>query len=227
MTSAAETPSSLWMSVGMPRPLSSTLTDPSGLSSISTRSQWPASASSIALSETSNTMWCRPDPSSVSPMYMPGRLRTASRPVRTLMESAAYSAGVCASSVMPACPAFSAHLIVPRARNVTRRAPDFASCEGDEHTHNDQKRARHDVDPPKRARRPQKPARLAKGKGGHEVAAKRNERGHQDDGRDVRAGDPRQVEEPRQHAHIEEDRLGVADHGRDPGREGRPPPRAC
>jgi hypothetical protein len=37
-------------------------------------SQWPASASSIALSTTSNTMWCRPVPSEVSPMYMPGTL---------------------------------------------------------------------------------------------------------------------------------------------------------
>src|SRR5690606_16453793 len=36
-------------------------------------------------------MWCRPEPSSVSPMYMPGRLRTASRPLSTLMESAPYS----------------------------------------------------------------------------------------------------------------------------------------
>src|SRR4029450_6498323 len=37
-------------------------------------------------------MWCRPDPSSVSPIYMPGRLRTASRPFRTLIASAPYSA---------------------------------------------------------------------------------------------------------------------------------------
>src|SRR5690606_36610999 len=36
-------------------------------------------------------MWCRPEPSSVSPIYMPGRLRTASRPLRTLMDSAPYS----------------------------------------------------------------------------------------------------------------------------------------
>src|SRR3546814_8377188 len=56
MTSAAEMPSSAWMPVGMPRPLSSTLTDPSLFNVISTRSQCPASASSIALSETSNTM---------------------------------------------------------------------------------------------------------------------------------------------------------------------------
>ena len=39
----------------------------------------------MALSSTSNTMWCRPVPSDVSPMYMPGRLRTASRPFSTLM----------------------------------------------------------------------------------------------------------------------------------------------
>src|SRR5690606_25094259 len=91
ITSAAETPSPAWMSAGVPRPLSSTETEPSASSSISTRSQCPASASSMALSETSNTMWCRPEPSSVSPMYMPGRLRTASRPLRTLMESAPYS----------------------------------------------------------------------------------------------------------------------------------------
>src|SRR5262245_54775626 len=37
-------------------------------------------------------MWCRPEPSSVSPIYMPGRLRTASRPFSTLMGSAAWSA---------------------------------------------------------------------------------------------------------------------------------------
>ena len=50
MTSAADTPSSLCMSTGIPRPLSSTETEPSAFSSIRTRSQWPASASSIALS---------------------------------------------------------------------------------------------------------------------------------------------------------------------------------
>src|SRR5262245_6022058 len=44
----------------------------------------------MELSTTSNTRWCRPR-SAVSPMYMPGRLRTASRPSRTLMFSAPYS----------------------------------------------------------------------------------------------------------------------------------------
>src|SRR5471032_207722 len=46
-------------------------------------------------------MWCRPVPSSVSPMYMPGRLRTASRPRSTLIESASYS------SPLPAVARFS------------------------------------------------------------------------------------------------------------------------
>jgi len=36
-------------------------------------------------------MWWRPEPSSVSPIYMPGRLRTASRPLRTWIDSAPYS----------------------------------------------------------------------------------------------------------------------------------------
>ena len=53
MTSAAETPSSLWMSVGMPRPLSVTDTEPSAFSVTVTRVAWPASASSMALSTTS------------------------------------------------------------------------------------------------------------------------------------------------------------------------------
>ena len=88
MTSAADTPSPLWMSVGMPRPLSRTVQEPSGLSVTVTSVAWPASASSMALSTTSYTMWCRPEPSSVSPIYMPGRLRTASRPLRTLIDSA-------------------------------------------------------------------------------------------------------------------------------------------
>ncbi len=38
MTSAADTPSSLWMSVGMPRPLSETVHEPSAFSVTVTRS---------------------------------------------------------------------------------------------------------------------------------------------------------------------------------------------
>ena len=72
--------SSNFMPVGMPRPLSVTEIELSVWMVMTMSSQWPASASSIALSTTSKTMWCKPVPSDVSPMYMPGRLRTASRP---------------------------------------------------------------------------------------------------------------------------------------------------
>jgi hypothetical protein len=88
ITWAADTPSPVWRSTGMPRPLSATVTEPSALMATSTWVAWPASASSMALSTTSNTMWCRPEPSSVSPMYMPGRIRTASRPSSTWIELA-------------------------------------------------------------------------------------------------------------------------------------------
>src|SRR5688572_7621899 len=47
-------------------------------------------ASSTELSTTSWIRWCRPR-SPVEPMYMPGRLRTASRPSRTVIEDALYS----------------------------------------------------------------------------------------------------------------------------------------
>src|SRR5262245_56486969 len=91
--SAAErlSSSSSLMPVGMPRPLSITDTELSVWMVTTISSQNPARASSTALSTTSNTMWCRPVPSEVSPMYIPGRLRTASRPFRTLMASEPYS----------------------------------------------------------------------------------------------------------------------------------------
>ena len=53
MTSAAETPSSLCMPTGIPRPLSRIVAEPSGFKIISVLSQYPAKASSIALSKTS------------------------------------------------------------------------------------------------------------------------------------------------------------------------------
>ena len=53
MTSAAEMPSPWWMPVGMPRPLSYTVQEPSGFSVTLTAVAWPASASSMALSTTS------------------------------------------------------------------------------------------------------------------------------------------------------------------------------
>src|SRR4051812_468238 len=83
--------SSSLMPVGMPRPLSSTEIELSVWIVSTISSQYPARASSTALSTTSNTMWCRPVPSEVSPMYIPGRLRTASSPFRTLIESEPYS----------------------------------------------------------------------------------------------------------------------------------------
>ena len=98
MTSAAERPSLGWMPVGIPRPLSATLTELSAWMVTVILSQCPASASSMALSNTSNTMWCRPLPSCVSPIYIPGRLRTASKPSSTWMLSAPYSS--CFWSVM-------------------------------------------------------------------------------------------------------------------------------
>ena len=52
MTSAAEMPSPLWMSTGMPRPSSRTVQEPSGLSVTTTSLAKPANASSMALSTT-------------------------------------------------------------------------------------------------------------------------------------------------------------------------------
>src|SRR5690349_20493447 len=98
--SAAErfSSSSALMPVGMPRPLSSTEIELSVCTVTTISSQKAAKASSTELSTTSNTMWCKPVPSDVSPMYMPGRLRTASRPFRTLMASEPYSLGFAAKS---------------------------------------------------------------------------------------------------------------------------------
>src|SRR5690606_21260716 len=90
--SATSTPGRLslgWRSTGMPRPLSVTRTPPSASSVTSMVSQKPANASSTALSTTSQTRWCRPR-SPVEPMYMAGRIRTASRPSRTVSEPAVY-----------------------------------------------------------------------------------------------------------------------------------------
>ena len=77
----------------MPRPLSRTETDPSTWMMTSIFEQNPARCSSIELSRTSNTMWCRPR-SSGSPMYMPGRFRTASRPSSLSICAASYFCAV-------------------------------------------------------------------------------------------------------------------------------------
>src|SRR5205823_4788781 len=51
--------------------------------------QNPARCSSIELSRTSKTMWCNPR-SSGSPIYMPGRFRTASSPSNLSIWAASY-----------------------------------------------------------------------------------------------------------------------------------------
>ena len=76
-----------WSSTGIPRPLSATRHPPSASNVMSTRVQYPAIASSTALSTTSQIRWCKPL-GLVDPMYIPGRLRTGSRPSSTWMCSA-------------------------------------------------------------------------------------------------------------------------------------------
>ena len=68
-----------------------TLTEPSAWIVTTILSANPAMASSIALSTTSLTRWCRPR-ELVVPMYMPGRLRTGSSPSRTWMLLESYVA---------------------------------------------------------------------------------------------------------------------------------------
>ena len=75
------------MSTGMPRPLSTTVIVLSPWIVTWISSQYPASASSMELSTTSYTRWCRPS-GPVDPMYIAGRFRTASRPSSTLILSA-------------------------------------------------------------------------------------------------------------------------------------------
>src|SRR5216110_2463261 len=92
----------------MPRPLSMTEIELSVWIVTTMSSQRPASASSIELSTTSKTRWCKPVPSEVSPMYMPGRLRTASRPSSIWIDPSPYpvswgkESGLC-DSLMSSC----------------------------------------------------------------------------------------------------------------------------
>src|SRR5437868_12566174 len=99
----------------MPRPLSATVMELSAWIETVISSQNPASASSIELSTTSYTKWCRPF-SPVDPMYMPGRLRTASRPLRTVMDCASYCAPF--ALPFPAAPSPAARLSRSRAMSL-------------------------------------------------------------------------------------------------------------
>src|SRR6056297_1351503 len=65
-------------------------------------------------------MWWRPEPSSVSPIYMPGRFRTASNPLRTLIESAPYSSGDGTASAMRFYPCQVCDFIRFSCGNVTQ-----------------------------------------------------------------------------------------------------------
>src|SRR5690606_27664386 len=76
----------------MPRPSSSTLTEPSACSVTLIFLPCPASASSAALSSTS---WMMCSGLSVR-VYMPGRCLTGSSPLRTRMEPSEYVEGVLA-----------------------------------------------------------------------------------------------------------------------------------
>src|ERR1700677_4743663 len=102
-TSAAGFFSVACMSTGMPRPLSITVTLLSSCTVTLISSAKLAIASSTELSATSQTRWCKPI-SPVEPMYIAGRLRTASRPARTLMDVASY---LCPAA-FPAAASFSA-----------------------------------------------------------------------------------------------------------------------
>ena len=96
-TSRAGFPVCCWISTGIPRPLSTTvMISPSEIFTVIS-SQYPASASSMALSTISYTRWCSPL-SEVEPIYMPGRLRTASSPSSTWISDAPYS---CSTWVAP------------------------------------------------------------------------------------------------------------------------------
>mmetsp|Transcript_3582 Transcript_3582/g.22487 ORF Transcript_3582/g.22487 Transcript_3582/m.22487 type:complete len:278 (+) Transcript_3582:1419-2252(+) len=77
----------LCCAVGMPRPSSDTRTQPPSCSSTCTCVACPACTSSTALSTSSYTRWCKPL-GPVLPMYMPGRLRTGSKPSNTWICSA-------------------------------------------------------------------------------------------------------------------------------------------
>mmetsp|Transcript_1233 Transcript_1233/g.4074 ORF Transcript_1233/g.4074 Transcript_1233/m.4074 type:complete len:250 (+) Transcript_1233:1539-2288(+) len=84
-----ETPVAGCTSVGIPRPSSSTETNPDASTQTVMQLACPACTSSTPLSKTSQTKWCKPF-EDVLPMYIPGRLRTGSKPFKTWMDPAPY-----------------------------------------------------------------------------------------------------------------------------------------
>src|SRR5699024_11846689 len=78
------------MPTGIPRPSSVTSTPPSSMRRTMTLEACPAMASSTELSTTSQIRWCKPR-GPVEPIYIPRRLRTASKPSRIVIDPALYS----------------------------------------------------------------------------------------------------------------------------------------
>ena len=78
-SSIPEMPLRFSFSGGIPRPSSATDQLPSECRVTDMEVHRPSRASSTELSITSDTQWVAP-PVEVSPMYIPGRFRTASRP---------------------------------------------------------------------------------------------------------------------------------------------------
>src|SRR5215472_13946257 len=102
------------MSTGMPRPLSTTVTESSACTVTLISSAKPAIASSTELSTTSQTRWCKPI-SPVEPMYIAGRSRTASSPPSTLIDFASYLCPApCAALTFSLSPIVTPHAELPR-----------------------------------------------------------------------------------------------------------------
>ena len=113
------------MSTGIPRPLSRTSIELSSFMMTSISVQYPAKASSIELSTTSYTRWCNPF-SPISPMYMAGRLRTASSPSRTVILLAEYSPVLFKSLMSSLIMSMDNHyLIYTKIHNISKNSPLF------------------------------------------------------------------------------------------------------
>src|SRR5688572_25016950 len=78
-------------------------------------------------------MWWSPVPSLVSPIYMPGRLRTASRPFSTLMLLAPYSFAPFGSSILSVICCFSFPVRLLDAHRHDHVPVIAAIGEGDQH----------------------------------------------------------------------------------------------
>src|SRR5260370_6276389 len=109
----------------MPRPLSVIVTASPPLCSVSVMaSACPLRYSSTALSTISQTRWCSPL-LSTPPMYMDGRLRTGSRPSRTMMSLPVYVAALIA--LVPNLFRTNDPIIISRKGGKTQRNASYSS----------------------------------------------------------------------------------------------------